>query len=97
MEQADHLAMHSLAKAQGSSGWIMLPVLVQSHPWTDVPSMDGASATVCIVKMPEYHAKVGRCESMLAWYTCVLCLICNICSHLCCVCTLHMYHVNVCG
>ena len=97
MEQPDHLARHSLAKARDPSGWIMLPVLAQSHPWIDVPSMDGASTTVRIVKMQEWCAKVGRCESVLAWYTCVLCVICNICSHLCCVCTLHMYHVNVCG
>ena len=45
--------MQSLAKAQEPSGWIMWPVLAQSHPWTNVPSMDGASTTVGIVKMQE--------------------------------------------
>ena len=52
--------MQSLAKAQEPSGWIMWPVMVQSHPWIDVLLMDGTSTTVCIVKMQEWCAKVGR-------------------------------------
>ena len=52
--------MQSLVKAQEPSGWMMWPVMVQSHPWTDVPSVDGAPTTVCIVKMQEWCAKVGR-------------------------------------
>ena len=58
MEQSELPLMQSLAKAQEPSGWIMWLVLVQSHPWTDVPSMDGASTTVDIVKMQEWCAKV---------------------------------------
>ena len=50
--------MQSLAKAQEPSGWMMWFVLVQSHPWTDVPSVDGAPTTVDIVKMQEWCAKV---------------------------------------
>ena len=52
--------MQSLAKAQEPSGWMMWPVMVQSHPWTDVPSGDGASTTVGMVKMLEWCATVGR-------------------------------------
>ena len=52
--------MQSLAKAQEPSGWMMWPVMVQSRPWTDVPSVDGAPTTVDIVKMQEWCAKVGR-------------------------------------
>ena len=51
--------MQSLAKGQEPSGWIMCSVLAQSHPWTNVPSMDGASITVCIMKMQEWCAEVG--------------------------------------
>ena len=36
----------------------MWPVLAQSHPWTNVPSVDGASTTVHILKMQEWCAKV---------------------------------------
>ena len=39
----------------------MCPVLAQSHPWTNVPSVDGASNTVGIFMMQEWCAKVGRC------------------------------------
>ena len=52
--------MQSLVKAQEPSGWMMWPVMVQSHPWTDVPSVDGASTTVDMVKMQEWCAKVSR-------------------------------------
>ena len=60
--------MQSLVKAQEPSGWMMWPVLAQSHPWTDVPSVDGASTTVCMVKMQEWCAMVGRIACM--------CLVC---------------------
>ena len=50
--------MLNLAKAQEPSGWMMWPVLVQRHSWTGVPSMDGASTTVVMVKMQEWCAKV---------------------------------------
>ena len=60
MEQSELPPMQSLAKGQEPFGWIMCSVLAQSHPWTDVPSMDGASTTVCIVKMQEWCAEVGR-------------------------------------
>ena len=50
--------MQSLAKAQEPSGWMMWPVLEQSHPCTNVPSMDGATTTVGITKMQEWCAKV---------------------------------------
>ena len=53
MEQSELPPMQSLPKAQEPSGWMMWPVMVQSHPWTDVPSVDGASTTVDIVKMQE--------------------------------------------
>ena len=52
--------MLSLAKAVEPSGWMMWPVMAQSHPWTDVPSVDGASTTVGMVKMQEWCATVGR-------------------------------------
>ena len=52
--------MQSLVKAQERSGWMMWSVLAQSHPWTDVPSVDGASTTVGMVKMQELCATVGR-------------------------------------
>ena len=61
--------MQSLAKAQEPSGWMMWPVLVQSHPWTDVPSGDGASTTVGMVKMLEWCAMVGR-------FIACMCLVC---------------------
>ena len=45
--------MQSLAKAMEPSGWMMWPVLAQRHSWTGVPSMDGASTAVFMVKMQE--------------------------------------------
>eukprot|EP00731_Ephydatia_muelleri_P011000 Em0005g1586a len=58
MEQPDHLARHSLAKAQGSI-WMDNVACVgsESSLGSDVPSMDGASTTVRIVKMQEWCAK----------------------------------------
>ena len=58
MEQPDLSTMQCLAKALELSGWIMWPVLVQSHLLTNVPSVDGASTTVGIIKMQESCAKV---------------------------------------
>ena len=52
----------------------MYHVLAQSHPWINAPSMDGASTTVCIVEMQEWHAKVQRCNM----YT-VMCLSFSVC------------------
>ena len=52
--------MQSLAKAVEPSGWMMWPVLAQSHSWTIVPSLDGATTTVGMQKMQEWCAKVGR-------------------------------------
>ena len=34
--------------------------MAQSHHWTNVPSMDGASVTVGMVKMQEWCAKVVK-------------------------------------
>ena len=67
VEQFEPPPMQSLVKALEPSGWIMWPVLAQSHPWTDVPSVDGASTTVCIVKMQEWCVKVG-------WYVYCVCV-----------------------
>ena len=65
--------------------------MAQSHPWTNVPSVDGASSTVGIIKMQELCAKVGRyihADSRV----CVLCVV------MCCVCTLCKFmHVRVCS
>ena len=66
--------MQSLARAMEPSGWIMWTALAQSHPWTDVHSMDGAMRTVGIVKMQEWCAKkVNK--------LCVLCVFIQ-CVHL---------------
>ena len=46
----------------------MWPVMAQSHPWTNVPSVDGASSTVGIIKMQEWCAKVGRCVYVLGMH-----------------------------
>ena len=58
MEQSELPPMQSLVKAQEPSGWMMWRVLAQSHPWTDAPSVDGTSTTVCMTKMQEWCAKV---------------------------------------
>ena len=60
--------MLSLAKVQEPSGWMMWPVLAQSHPWTDVTLMDGTTSTaVGIGTMQEWCAEVySRCV-----YVCV--------------------------
>ena len=50
--------MQSLAKAVERSGWMMWPVMAQSHSWTGVPSTDGESTIVDIVQMQEWCAKV---------------------------------------
>ena len=81
--------MQCLAKARDLSGWIMSSVLAQSHLWTNVPSMDGASMTVGIIKMQEWCAKVGRCVYMVCMR--VIYCICALCVHLCCT------NVNVCS
>ena len=69
--------MQSLAKAMEPSGWMMCSVLAQSHPWTNVPSMDGASITVGIMKMREWCVEVGRFEVYM-----VLVCIASFCVHL---------------
>ena len=56
MEQSELPPMQSLAKAQEPSGWMMWPVMAQSHSWTGVYLMDGESTTVDIVKMQEWCA-----------------------------------------
>eukprot|EP00731_Ephydatia_muelleri_P006318 Em0003g566a len=58
MEQQDLSTMQCLAKALELSGWIMWPVLVQSHLLTNVSSVVGASTTVGIIKMQESCAKI---------------------------------------
>ena len=52
----------------------MWAVLAQSHPWTNVTSMDGAFTTVGIVKMQEWCAEVSCVctENMCVLYACVV-------------------------
>ena len=50
----------------------MWAVMAQSHPWTNVTSMDGAFTTVGIVKMQEWCAEVELC--MYREYVCIICV-----------------------
>ena len=83
----------------------MWPVMAQSHPWTNVPSVDGAPTTVGIIKMQESCAKVGRCIHADG-RVCVVCVVlhlntlhvhtsaCAVCVHCAsscmCVCAVRM-------
>ena len=86
--------MQSLARAQEPSGWIMWHVMVQSHPWMYAHSMDGAFMTVCIVKMQEWFAKVGRCCVYIV-IICVLLYIACKSLHFCTSCVMYKV-VSVC-
>ena len=86
MEQPDLSLMHFLAKAMEPSGWMMWPVLAQSHPWTNVSSVDGASTIVGIMKMQESCAKVGMC---VCTKMCVLCIMCDYVAFVHCMCTMN--------
>ena len=83
----------------------MWPVMAQSHPWTNVPSVDGAPTTVGIIKMQESCAKVGRCMHANG-RVCVACVAlhlntlhtsaCAVCASSCmCVCAVRMCILHV--
>ena len=59
----------------------MWPVMAQSHPWTNVPSVVGASTTVGIMKMQEWCVKVKG--SVCMYLVCVS--MCTVCVHGACV------------
>ena len=61
----------------------MWPVMAQSHPWTNVPSVDGAPTTVGIMKMQEWCVKVKGSVYMYFMHI-------NVCQ-----CALYVYMVHV--
>ena len=65
----------------------MWPVMAQSHPWTNVPSVDGASTTVGIIKMQEWCVKVKG--SVYMNLVCILMCVNVHCMYTWCMCTVN--------